>query len=84
VILTPALITEVAGVTVNVKGEPGVKVTDVNPERPLLVAVIAAVPITIEVTVEVAMPLLVVPEGVMLPKLEVNVTVVPLLTALPY
>ena len=62
---------------------PGVKTTDALPDAAPLVAVMKAVPASVELIDEVARPL-VVRRGVStLPRLVVNITLVPSGTALP-
>ena len=72
-------------VKVMADGEPGANTTEVEPEAPpVAVAVRCAVPATVELSDEVAMPLVVVPEGGGLPMSEANVTLVPFATRLLY
>ena len=66
-----------------VKAAPGVKITDVLPEAEPLVAVMKAVPASVELIDDVARPL-VVRRGVStLPRLVTNDTLLPSGTALP-
>ena len=70
--------------SVTVKGAPGVKTTAAVSDAVPLVAVMCAVPATVEVIDEVAMPLVVVRGESSSPMFEVKVTVVPLATGLWY
>ena len=60
------------------------KTTDAKPECPLLVAVMCAVPTTVDVMAEVAIPFTVEAGGIGLPMFAANVTGVPFVTVLLY
>ncbi len=70
--------------TVSVAGGPGLKTTEAEPDASPVVAVMWAVPASVEVMVEVAMPPLVEPGESTVPRLEVKVTKVPSATGLLY